>query len=418
MLNRWTRRELDPDGALGNTTVVVDDFMHDAEEKIVHTSSAVAARTHVYLHGPLQDQVLFDETDVLRITLGDHLNSVRDVVGYSGGSWTIVNHVVYDAFGARKSETNSVIEVFYGYTGRPYDEDTGLQNNLNRWYSADTGQWMSQDPIGFEGGDANLVRYVGNGPVQHSDPNGLQWGLAPVLTGPPYNIPFTSRLYTEQSARRILEDAIYNLSELHYTFSATLLSLFLEKKGGSTVLDLSKFSHKIANDDDYAASLRRFVESEFHDSRKRNKKSVKWTYRSRDPEKEDPAFATSHYSAIGAFAWSGGSDLMWALGDGHYGWEGQATLTILTARKCTVLVFEAPRMKQYDVFDFFSSLIREEFPSYRAGVQLEKRYGYPKVLHKEIWSEKRTYLYSFLFPQLMEIGRDIDANDALRYFDD
>jgi RHS repeat-associated protein len=50
---------------------------------------------------------------------------------------------------------------------------TGLQNNGERWYDAGTGGWLSQDPSGFGGGDANLYRYCGNGPTNAEDPSGL-----------------------------------------------------------------------------------------------------------------------------------------------------------------------------------------------------------------------------------------------------
>jgi uncharacterized protein RhaS with RHS repeats len=56
-----------------------------------------------------------------------------------------------------------------------------LQNNLNRWYDPSIGRWLSEDPIGFAGGDANLYRYVGNAPNNAVDPAGLLtavgWGI-------------------------------------------------------------------------------------------------------------------------------------------------------------------------------------------------------------------------------------------------
>jgi len=64
--------------------------------------------------------------------------------------------------------------LIFGYTGKMLDEATGLQNNLNRWYDSQTGRWISQDPIGFAGGDANLYRYVGNSPTNATDPSGLE----------------------------------------------------------------------------------------------------------------------------------------------------------------------------------------------------------------------------------------------------
>lgn len=69
--------------------------------------------------------------------------------------------------------TNAAVDILFGFTGRPYDEASDLQNNLNRWYDPVTGQWMSEDPIGFAAGDANLRRYVGNEVAKKRDPSGL-----------------------------------------------------------------------------------------------------------------------------------------------------------------------------------------------------------------------------------------------------
>ena len=42
-----------------------------------------------------------------------------------------------------------------------------------RWYDANLGRFISEDPIGFAGGDVNLFGYVKNKPVNHRDPIGL-----------------------------------------------------------------------------------------------------------------------------------------------------------------------------------------------------------------------------------------------------
>ncbi|NMC20553.1 MAG: RHS repeat-associated core domain-containing protein [Thermogutta sp.] len=74
----------------------------------------------------------------------------------------MVNHLVYDAFGRVTSESNPAVDSLFLFTARPFDADTGLQNNLNRWYDPAVGRWLSEDPIGFGGGDGNLYRYVLN----------------------------------------------------------------------------------------------------------------------------------------------------------------------------------------------------------------------------------------------------------------
>jgi uncharacterized protein RhaS with RHS repeats len=40
-------------------------------------------------------------------------------------------------------------------------------------YDPTIGRWTAEDPIAFEGGDANLYRYVGNNPTNFTDPTGL-----------------------------------------------------------------------------------------------------------------------------------------------------------------------------------------------------------------------------------------------------
>ena len=42
-----------------------------------------------------------------------------------------------------------------------------------RHLRTDMGRWMSGDPLGFMGGDWNLYRYVGNGPISFVDPSGI-----------------------------------------------------------------------------------------------------------------------------------------------------------------------------------------------------------------------------------------------------
>ncbi|MBI5874302.1 MAG: RHS repeat-associated core domain-containing protein [Deltaproteobacteria bacterium] len=42
-----------------------------------------------------------------------------------------------------------------------------------RYYDSKTGRFLSEDPIGFEGGDVNLYVYTKNNPINYTDPTGL-----------------------------------------------------------------------------------------------------------------------------------------------------------------------------------------------------------------------------------------------------
>ena len=202
-LNRWVGRSVDTDG---DGPLGFDDtyFVYDGTPGAVSLDRAGVTTdnigqivlqfdddaqgapqlTHRYLWGPAVDQILADEEVTSLATPGDvlwplpdHLGTVRDLAEYddSTGVTTVANHRTYDAFGRLVSETNAAIDHLFAFTGRALDESTALQNNLNRWYDAQTGRWLSQDPIAFNGGDANLHRYVGNQPTHGIDPSGLAW---------------------------------------------------------------------------------------------------------------------------------------------------------------------------------------------------------------------------------------------------
>ncbi|MDV3349818.1 RHS repeat-associated core domain-containing protein [Leptothoe sp. LEGE 181152] len=59
-----------------------------------------------------------------------------------------------------------------GYTGRERDDATGLIYYRARYYDPAVGRFISEDPLGFDAGDANLYRYVFNSPTNYTDPSG------------------------------------------------------------------------------------------------------------------------------------------------------------------------------------------------------------------------------------------------------
>lgn len=176
---------------------------------------------HRYLWNPAAvDQLLADEQIATPAAAGevlwaltDHLGSVRDVVGSNG---TLRIHKNFDSFGNVLGETHfnsngtlvtsgaGYVDTAFGFTGRFFDDETGLQNNLHRWYDASVGRWVSKDPIGFAGGDANLYRYVGNSPGMYVDPNGLFGD--PWTVGQIDNAERSGRDYDPHRYTRTIED--------------------------------------------------------------------------------------------------------------------------------------------------------------------------------------------------------------------
>jgi RHS repeat-associated protein len=124
-----------------------------------------------YLYGSGVDQVLAEDTGTtVRWALADHQGTIRDVTDANGA---VINHLRYDSFGKVISQTRPTAFFRFGYTGRETDTESGLMYYRARYYDPGVGRFIGEDPIGFDGGDPNLYRYVGNSPLNYTDPSGL-----------------------------------------------------------------------------------------------------------------------------------------------------------------------------------------------------------------------------------------------------
>lgn len=169
VFDRRIAKEVDSDGA-GSTTATVERFIYD-DDHIALIFDGSGTQTHRYLHGTKIDQILADEnaSGQVQWALSDNQGTVRDLVDSIG---TIVNHITYDSFGNVANQTNPAIDTRFSYTGREFDEETGLYYYRARYYDAQVGRFISEDPIGFDAGSANLYRYVDNSPLNATDPSG------------------------------------------------------------------------------------------------------------------------------------------------------------------------------------------------------------------------------------------------------
>ena len=100
--------------------------------------------------------------------LTDHLGSTRALVS-STGSIIAGSEVDYDSFGI---PSTTQVPTRFLYAGREYDPDTELYYYRARWYDPQARRFISEDPIGLDGG-INLYAYVSNNPINSIDPLGL-----------------------------------------------------------------------------------------------------------------------------------------------------------------------------------------------------------------------------------------------------
>ncbi|QDS86922.1 Putative deoxyribonuclease RhsC [Rosistilla ulvae] len=149
---------------------VLLDFV-DADGSLATEAPELAVR---YFHGPGIDQVLSQEIVISAENqwyLTDHLGTTRELIGDDG---SLLNRLSYDSFGNLVLETDAAFGTRYQFTGREFDDAVGLHYYRARFYDAKIGRFVSEDPIGFGGGDTNLQRYVGNVVIQLIDPSGLR----------------------------------------------------------------------------------------------------------------------------------------------------------------------------------------------------------------------------------------------------
>ncbi|MEJ7594163.1 MAG: RHS repeat-associated core domain-containing protein, partial [Planctomycetaceae bacterium] len=173
VFDRRITKTVDADGA-GPLAPVTIHTAYDGQHAWADLDAAgnVVAR---YLFGTSIDEVAarWMPTDGTAWYVTDKLGSVRYLLDNAG---TILNSLVYDSFGNIISQSNPSAFDRFTFTGREFDAELGLYYYRARSYNPELGRFISQDPIAFAAGDANLYRYVSNSPLTFVDPSGNEGG--------------------------------------------------------------------------------------------------------------------------------------------------------------------------------------------------------------------------------------------------
>ncbi len=151
-------------------------FLYDGAN-VVQEQSSQTGNANI-LSGGIDEIFTRSDSSGAFSPLADGLGSSLSLTDASGAVQT---EYAYGSFGqaatSGASSNNSS-----QYTGREND-GTDLQYNRARYYSPALQRFISEDPIGFAGGD-NIYAYVGNDPISFTDPSGLQSGPTNYLRDP------------------------------------------------------------------------------------------------------------------------------------------------------------------------------------------------------------------------------------------
>ncbi|MET3653896.1 RHS repeat-associated core domain-containing protein [Dyella japonica] len=100
-------------------------------------------------------------------------DAIGSTVGLTDQTGSIREQYSYDPYGnATLSDTSTGFTNPYQYTGREADSP-GLSYYRARYYSPAMGGFISEDPLGFGGGQNSFYAYAHSNPVQRTDPMGL-----------------------------------------------------------------------------------------------------------------------------------------------------------------------------------------------------------------------------------------------------
>jgi RHS repeat-associated protein len=112
-------------------------FLYDGGDVVLDRTGAT---TVDYLNGAGVDEKLRQTSGIGNLYfLQDHLGSTSVLTGSTG---SVVERARYEAFGAGGASFNTR----YGYTGREFDDATGLMHYRARWYDPQQGRFLTEDP--------------------------------------------------------------------------------------------------------------------------------------------------------------------------------------------------------------------------------------------------------------------------------
>ncbi len=100
-----------------------------------------------------------------------HVDALGSAMALTDADGIVQARYSYDPFG--KASLIGPTTNTFTYTGRQFDAESGLYFYRARYLDANTGRFLSEDPLRFEADDQNLYRYVFNNPINLNDPFGL-----------------------------------------------------------------------------------------------------------------------------------------------------------------------------------------------------------------------------------------------------
>ena len=151
--------------ASGNVT----KFIYDGDKLLSEYDGAgTLKRSYVQTTldaGPLMSR---DAAGNVYFYSNDHLGTPQLMTAIDG---SIVWEAKYSSFGQATITTENIVNNMR-FPGQYFDGETGLNYNFHRYYDSTIGRYITQDPLGLNGG-MNIYLYADANPLKNIDPLGL-----------------------------------------------------------------------------------------------------------------------------------------------------------------------------------------------------------------------------------------------------
>jgi RHS repeat-associated protein len=143
-------------------------YLYDGDDIVQEIENGVVTVNYIRTLNIDEPLARIQSSGTVRYYQADALGSIIALTDQTGA---IRTRYTYDPFG-NVLVSGEPSDNPFQYTGREND-GTGLYYYRARYYSPELQRFISEDPIGFEGGDVNFYSYVHNDPVNYTDPLGL-----------------------------------------------------------------------------------------------------------------------------------------------------------------------------------------------------------------------------------------------------
>ena len=148
----------------------VTKYIYDAAGNLLAEANASNTITKYYIYGHGLTAMVDANTSQLYVY---HFDGTGHTIALTNASKQVVNSYAYDPFGKIMYQQETISQPFK-YAGQVgiIDEGNNVYYMRARYYDANLGRFISEDPAGFLGG-LNLFAYVGGNPLIQVDPTGL-----------------------------------------------------------------------------------------------------------------------------------------------------------------------------------------------------------------------------------------------------